>query len=107
MSTQDTEVRAGSRGPHKLGRAMGHSHESSEIAADRTTPSCQLLTVRKVARLLSLHPRTIWRLAGLAEAGLDDFPKPIRLATKTVRWRLRDIEGYLARLAGEGDHGNS
>ena len=107
MKNQDTEVRGESRGPHKLGRAMGHSHESREMTADRTPPSCQLLTVRKVACLLSLHPRTIWRLAGLAEAGLDDFPKPIRLAAKTVRWRLRDIEGYLARLAGEGDHGDS
>jgi len=101
MKNQDTEVRAESRGPHKLGRATGHNHESREMTADRTTPSCQLLTVRKVACLLSLHPRSVWRLTGLAEAGLSDFPRPLRLGPKSVRWRLSDVEDYLARLAGK------
>ena len=51
---------------------------------------------------LAIHQRTCWRLAALAEAGQGSFPKPVRIAPKTVRWRLADVEAYLAALAGEG-----
>ena len=61
----------------------------------------QLLDVREVAGLLRMHPRSLWRLAALAEAGKGNFPMPLRIAPKTVRWRLRDVEAYLAALAGE------
>ena len=61
----------------------------------------QLLDVREVAGLLRMHPRSIWRLAALAEAGQGDFPKPLRIAPKTIRWRLSDVQAYLAALAGE------
>ncbi len=64
---------------------------------------CQLLTVHEVAELLKVHPRTIWRLSGLAEAGLKAFPAPLRLGPKTVRWRLAAIEQYVARLAEGGE----
>jgi predicted DNA-binding transcriptional regulator AlpA len=63
---------------------------------------CQLLTVREVAQLLKVHPRTVWRLSGLAEAGLNAFPAPLRLGLKTVRWRLSAIEQYVARLEEGG-----
>ena len=67
-----------------------------------TNPTClQLLGVKEVAGLLRLHPRSIWRLAAQAEGGLCNFPKPLRLAPKTVRWRLSDVQAYLATLAGE------
>jgi len=62
----------------------------------------QLLDVRQLATTLGMHPRSIWRLAALAEAGKGNFPMPLRIAPKTVRWRLRDVEAYLAALAGEG-----
>ena len=62
----------------------------------------QLLDVREVAGLLRMHPRSIWRLAALAEAGQDKFPKPLRIGPKTIRWRLSDVQAYLAFLAGEG-----
>ena len=78
------------------------------MPADRGTPTiapgptgAQLITVRELAGLLKLHPRTCWSLAALAEAGQSDFPKPLRLAPKSVRWRLRDVLGYLDRLAGD------
>ena len=69
--------------------------------SNRITPSCQLLTVRELARLLKIHPRSVWRRAGLAEAGQSNFPRPIRLGPKTVRWKLADVEAYVAGLAGE------
>jgi predicted DNA-binding transcriptional regulator AlpA len=48
-----------------------------------------------------MHPRSIWRLAAQAEAGLCNFPQPLRIAPKTIRWRLSDVQAYLAALAGE------
>ena len=69
---------------------------------DATTAPCQLLTVRDVAGLLKIHAGTIWRLSALAEAGHGDFPKPLRLGPKTVRWRTSEIAEYLDALAGEG-----
>lgn len=59
-----------------------------------------LLTVKDVARVLSVHERTVWRLASLAETGGESFPRPIRIGGKTVRWRWQDIEQYLDNLAG-------
>jgi predicted DNA-binding transcriptional regulator AlpA len=38
----------------------------------------------------------------MAEAGQGDFPRPLRIGPKTVRWRLSDVEAYLAALAGGG-----
>ncbi len=71
------------------------------MKVDTPTPSYQLVTVKELSKLLQLHQRTIWRLSGLAEAGLSDFPRPLRLGPKTVRWRLTDVAAYLGRLAGE------
>lgn len=63
---------------------------------------CQLLNVRQLAAMLGVHERTCWRLAAMAEAGQGDFPKPLRIGPRTVRWRLADVEAYLAALAGAG-----
>ena len=60
-----------------------------------------LLNVKQVAELLGIHQRTIWRLAGLAEMGEGNFPRPLRIGQKTVRWRQKDLETYISNLAGE------
>ena len=57
--------------------------------------SCQLLTVRQVAGLLSVHPRSVWRMAATGK-----IPAPIRLGEKTVRWRAADLEQHLEKLVG-------
>ena len=59
-----------------------------------------LLNVKQVAKVLGIHERTVWRLAGLADMGEGNFPKPLRIAAKTVRWRMEDIKAYLSALAG-------
>jgi predicted DNA-binding transcriptional regulator AlpA len=69
---------------------------------DRTAVAeVQLLDVRQIASVLGVNTRTVWRLAALAEAGQKDFPKPLRIGPKTIRWRLSDVQAYLAALAGE------
>ena len=77
------------------------------MTEDLTTPAgcacratCQLLNVRDVAGLLKIHQRTVWRLSAMAETGQGDFPRPLRLGEKTLRWRLLELERYLAALAG-------
>jgi predicted DNA-binding transcriptional regulator AlpA len=60
----------------------------------------RLLTVKELASALGVHQRTCWRLAAQAEAGQGRFPPPLRLGPKTVRWRLVDVEAYLAHMAG-------
>ena len=59
----------------------------------------KLLTVKELAHLLGVHERTCWRLAAMAEDGHGDFPRPLRVGPKTLRWRLVDVEAYLAALA--------
>ena len=60
-----------------------------------------LLTVKELAATLGVHERSVWRMAAMAEAGHGNFPRPLRIGPKTVRWRLSDIEAYLAALAGQ------
>ena len=62
----------------------------------------KLLTVKDLAALLGVHERTCWRLAAMAEAGQGDFPRPLRIGPKMIRWRLVDVESYLSVLAGAG-----
>jgi predicted DNA-binding transcriptional regulator AlpA len=59
----------------------------------------KLLTVKDLAAMLGIHERTCWRLAALAEAGQGDFPKPLHIGPKTIRWRMADVEEYLGALA--------
>ena len=61
----------------------------------------KLLTVKDLADLLGIHERTCWRLAAMAEAGQGGFPRPLRIGPKTVRWRVADVDSYLAALAGD------
>jgi predicted DNA-binding transcriptional regulator AlpA len=35
----------------------------------------------------------------MAEAGHGDFPRPLRIGHRIIRWRLADVEAYLAALA--------
>ena len=61
----------------------------------------QLVNVKQLAAALGIHERTCWRQAALAEAGESNFPKPLRLGPKTVRWRLSHVQAYLSALAEE------
>jgi len=61
--------------------------------------TARLLTVTELAAMLGIHERTCWRLAAMAEAGQGDFPRPLRIGPRVVRWRPADVEAYLSSLA--------
>lgn len=77
------------------------STQASTSDVDRRLASLTMLDVREVAELLRVSPRQVWRLVALAEARGGGFPRPLRLGTRTVRWRLGDIERYVTALAGD------
>jgi len=62
----------------------------------------RLLTVKELAAALGVNERTCWRLTAMAEAGQVGFPRPLRIGHRIIRWRLSDVEAYLAALAGGG-----
>jgi predicted DNA-binding transcriptional regulator AlpA len=92
----------GSKGVKMLTKDEMDLTRKHTLKLAKAPPSCEALTVKDVASLLKIHTRTVWRLAGMAESGIGNFPKPVRLGPKTVRWRVSDIEHYLDHLAGEG-----
>ncbi len=53
-----------------------------------------VVSVREVAELLGVNPRTVWRMA---QTG--NIPAPIRLSERVVRWRLSDLREHLDRKA--------
>ena len=67
---------------------------SGTTATDPAFASVQLLTIGHVAELLRVHRRTVWRLVASGT-----LPAPLRLAAKTVRWRLADLERALQEAA--------
>jgi predicted DNA-binding transcriptional regulator AlpA len=54
----------------------------------------RLLDVREVAKLLGIHPRTVWQMVSTS-----NIPQPVRLSPRLVRWRLSDIEDHVQKLA--------
>ena len=52
-------------------------------------PASRMINVREVATILSISPRSVWRLVSRRE-----LPQPLRFG-RTVRWRLADIERWI------------
>jgi excisionase family DNA binding protein len=52
-----------------------------------------LLTAREVAARLSISRRTIYRMMERKQ-----FPQPVRLGTRHVRWKTTDVQRYLDGL---------
>ena len=63
------------------------------MTTDETTQPNQLLTVRQVAERLTVSVRQVWRLAARGT-----IPRPVKLGTRTVRWKLPDLENFLISL---------
>lgn len=50
----------------------------------------KFLTDREVAERYGVQPITIWRWSD----SLDGFPKPVKLAGRTTRWRTDELEAW-------------
>ena len=60
----------------------------------------RLLRVAEVERLAGLHRATIYQMMAR-----DEFPRPIRLGAKAVRWKLSELAKYIdncPRADGDG-----
>ena len=66
------------------------------------TITADLLTVRDVARRLSINERSVWRWTAL---GL--LPPPVHPHARSTRWRAADLERYLEELAAPSCPGES
>ena len=54
----------------------------------------EILTVTEVAKRLKVSRQTIYKWM----ANHPDFPRPIRLGSRTARWRASDLDAYLESL---------
>ncbi|NOG54737.1 MAG: helix-turn-helix domain-containing protein [Planctomycetes bacterium] len=55
-----------------------------------TAIETELLSVKQTATLLGLAERTVWRYANSGR-----LPAPLRLSSRAVRWRRRDLLAWL------------
>lgn len=67
----------------------------SEVRTNPRYASVCLLDVRQVAELLGLSERSVWRMAAC-----DELPRPVRIGARLQRWRLTDLERWLAKRRG-------
>ena len=72
----------------------------TEKGDDGRRRGCQLLTVREVGALLAVSSRTVWRLSATGA-----LRGPLDLGTRTKRWRLVDVEAFLADVEQGGNAG--
>ena len=56
-------------------------------------PHPKLIPAREVAKLLGVCERTVWNLTGSGH-----LPPPVRIGRRSVRWRLVDLEAFIAGL---------
>lgn len=54
------------------------------------SPNLQILKMRDVTRLTTLHRATIYRLIER-----DEFPKQIRIGRRRVGWRESDVSDWI------------
>ena len=52
----------------------------------------RLLRRKEVEQMVGLSPASIYRHM----TGIGDFPHPVRVGPRAVRWRLRDIEQWIS-----------
>ncbi|PZQ46612.1 MAG: AlpA family transcriptional regulator [Rhodovulum sulfidophilum] len=61
------------------------------------TPSA-LVPVKRVATMLSVSVATVWRWC--AAGG---FPAPLKIGPNATRWRVSDVEAWLASRGTPGE----
>lgn len=72
---------------------MQSINSASEIA-QRNEDSAMLVSAEKLAELLDISIRTLWRLRAAGK-----LPAPVRLGG-SVRWRVEEIQKWIAEGCG-------
>jgi len=63
-----------------------------------TTKSITLLNLQDLANYLNISASTIYRMIDAKSAYHDpQFPQPIHLSSRSVRWRFEQIEQWLEK----------
>ena len=77
-----------------------HITQSSHAAPTVQLEQRELLTFKEICALLALTRSTVY---GLIKAG--NFPSPLQVTKRSVRWRRIDVERWQSTLRVRGDHG--
>jgi predicted DNA-binding transcriptional regulator AlpA len=56
---------------------------------EKVNQTCTLISAKQLARMLSLSPRTVWRLRSS-----QSLPKPVSVGS-SIRWKISDIKLFL------------
>ena len=68
--------------------------------ASHLTPPVELLPLQEVMRVTSMSRSTIY-----ARMAIGQFPKPVRVAAQSVRWKTCEIHEWIASLPRAGSRG--
>lgn len=72
------------------GNKTGDGRESPALADPQgTAQQCELLDVKRTAKLMSCSERTVWRLSDSGK-----MPAPVRIG-RLVRWQQRRLAAWL------------
>jgi predicted DNA-binding transcriptional regulator AlpA len=69
---------------------------SDDVLKSPTGGNMQLINVKKVAAMLDICTRGVWRLVARGE-----LPQPKPVGRRAKRWRLVDIQAYIRRIMGD------
>jgi excisionase family DNA binding protein len=70
--------------------SIDKSRDQNREKYERVGGGPLLVNTNKVAELLNLSPRTVWRLLSAGK-----LPKPVRIG-RSVRWSLTKLESWIA-----------
>ncbi len=70
--------------------SIDKSRDQNREKYERVGGGPLLVDTNKVAELLNLSPRTVWRLLSAGK-----LPKPVRIG-RSVRWSLTKLESWIA-----------
>ena len=100
MARRAAEMREAARAAEHEAELAALDVERAQLEAERATlPVKELLSPKEVAKILSVHRSTVFYMAREDAS----FPKPLKLSRNTPRWRVTELNAWLAaRAAARG-----
>lgn len=62
-----------------------------DIGKNETDNDCELISVKKLAVMLELSERSLWRMNDSGK-----LPSPLHIGNRSVRWRVKDIKKWIS-----------